>query len=429
MVYTFPGRRKSSEWLASHIQHAVDVASARLSKRIWPAVCCGVFISLWLISHLLSSPLPSRHGYNSNTDMIQMPTPVANFDFNTTPIILVSAFFPLPTSKHTVQEYASWLSLLLSQVSTPLVIYTSPTFSETIEQLRGNLPVIIDTRFESPFHVPAMKGLEEVYQRQHDQLDPEWRRHNAALYATWNAKAWLLHDAATKYAGNKTEWFFWTDAGALRQRHTFVNWPDVGRVRQVFEAGAKRVETSPQDLFFIPIFDAPEKSYKTSNWRKEDGPLDLYMMSEGSFFGGQLPAVTWWYKAFYDLHDTYLASNRFVGKDQNLFNSLMFLHPSRFLTVWPRDPLHRQDRTTSDEGTYPQRMCTWDVWYYYIYWLSSSDERSLMKDFMRRWYEKLSVFVRFLAWFGFKPGKVGRGECSVVSEWTFDEILMENVGR
>ncbi|KAG8907587.1 hypothetical protein FRB99_003511 [Tulasnella sp. 403] len=351
-------------------------------------------------------------------------------DFSTTPILLVSAFFPLPSSKHTDDEYAAWLRLYLSQVSTPMVVYTSRIFSPIIGRLRGRLPIMIDTSFNSPFDVPPMHGLEPIYSKQHDELDPEKSRHNPALYATWNAKAWLLQHAAERYGGNATKWFFWLDAGALRETHTFTHWPDLARVEEVFMEGSKVSHKPVEDLFFIPIWNPPDDSPFVHGWKQENGPMVQYKMSEGSMFGGQLPAVKWWAATFYALHDRYLSDNKFVGKDQNIFNTIMFLNPSRILTVWPRDPRHGIEADRSENlPEVDTRQCTWDPWYYFVFWLASEEERQTMREHMVSEYSQLSLPIQFLAWLGLPIGKAGRGECHLMKQWTFTDILREVIGR
>ncbi|KAG8989679.1 hypothetical protein FRB94_004152 [Tulasnella sp. JGI-2019a] len=371
------------------------------------------------------------------------------FNFSNTPILLVSAFFPLPTSKHSSEEYAQWLQLFLSRISTPLVIYTTLSFSPTISRLRGDLPIIINTDFNTPFDVPPMRGLESKYAEQHKLLDPERFRHNPSLYATWNAKAWLVEDAATRYTGNATEWFFWSDAGSVRQRHTFKDWPDLERVEDLWDKGSRESGTPVQDLLFMQIWDPPPASRRWRLWDQEDGTVDLGtsgMMSEGSFFGGKRPAIKWWASTFYDLHEYYLSRNIFVGKDQNLFNTIMFLHPSRILTVWPRDPLKRLDPPAPSrnaltdpqphaavpaEGQYvPIRKCTWAGWYYFWYWLASAHERRLMRQHMVQEYDLLPFSDRARAWFKYNFfWRPAHGECRLTREWTLGTLLKETVGR
>ncbi len=227
------------------------------------------------ISTTSSTFSSSQTGSGANT-LSEEP----RYTISNTPTLLVTAFFPLPTSKHTHAEYAAWLKLFLSHIRTPMIIFTSPTFSTTIKAIRGNLPAIIDTNFTTPFDVPPLRGLEDVYARQHKLLDPERARHNPSLYATWNAKAWLLEHAAQAYAAESTKWFFWNDAGALRETHTFGEWPDAQRVQEVFSQGAD--PSAIDQTIFIPVWDAPPSTLYTRNWKVDDGPLALYKMSEGT---------------------------------------------------------------------------------------------------------------------------------------------------
>lgn len=125
-----------------------------------------------------------------------------------------------------------------------------------------------------------MNGLQEKYAQQHD-LDSQHSIRNPELYATWNAKAWLLNHTATHHASNATQWFFWTDAGAFRENHTFSDWPNHERVDQVFAKHSERTGVAVEDLLFIPICNPPPRKPFTLNWEPKDGPLDIPCMSEG----------------------------------------------------------------------------------------------------------------------------------------------------
>lgn len=162
----------------------------------------------------------------------------------------------------------------------------------------------------------------------------------------------------------------------------------------------------------------------------------------GSFFGGKLPAIKWWASTFYELHDYYLSRDIFVGKDQNLFNTIMFIHPARILTVWPRDPLKRLDpppplRNALDpqpngppEGQYvPTRKCTWAAWYYFWYWLASDHERREMRQLMVREYDLLPFSDRAKVWFKYDLfRRPAHGECRITKAWTFRGVLKEALG-
>ena len=54
-------------------------------------------------------------------------------------------------------------------------------------------------------------------------------------------------------------------------------------------------------------------------------------------FGGSPKAVEWFNRVYYTYFYYYLDSGHFLGIDQFLWNSLMFLWPKRFLTVFAND--------------------------------------------------------------------------------------------
>jgi hypothetical protein len=259
--------------------HLCTTLSARAQRRLlllW--IFCGV-VALCFIRYLsMFSNIPFPE-----ISMDEATFTVPTLNFSSSPILLVSAFFPLPAAKHTDEEYAAWLTRFLAQITTPLVIYTTSSFAPHIIAIRGQLPIVVDTQFNSPFDVPPLRKMQSVYEVQHDTLDPEKQRHSAPLYATWNAKAWLLEDAASRYASSSTQWCFWSDAGALREAHAFREWPNIERVEDVFQSGSETRNIPKSDLFFVPIYDAPTSSSRIRYWSATDGPMDLPMMSEGKY--------------------------------------------------------------------------------------------------------------------------------------------------
>jgi len=146
-------------------------------------------------------------------------------------ILLISSFFPLKHAKHSDKQYTEWLSHYLQTIEQPILMYTSSDYAPIIRQLRGSKPVYIDTTYEHPFKIPPLLGKEEMYKFSH-QKDREAAIHNIDLYAVWNAKPFLVQEAANKYH-NEFQYFFWNDAGAMRRPHAYRNWPNPLRVEQV----------------------------------------------------------------------------------------------------------------------------------------------------------------------------------------------------
>lgn len=203
---------------------------------------------------------------------------------NGTRILLVSAMFPLSKSKHSTKDYTIWLKRFLGPLTTDIYMYTTPDFAETLAEIRGSLPITIDTSYSSPFQVPPLIGLEETYTKMND-MDKEKFHHSPGLYAVWNAKPYLLRAAMRKLADKNIyyDYAFWNDGGSFRRNHIYEDWPDPGRIEQVWDEASTLTGKDKNDLLFFPIFQLPEE--KLSEWTEEMGPIaNPVQFSEGSFF-------------------------------------------------------------------------------------------------------------------------------------------------
>ena len=220
----------------------------------------------------------------SDFGTIPLESTIASQYGNSTRILLVSAMFPLSKSKHSTKDYADWLGRFLGPMTTDIYMYTTPDLAETLAQIRGSLPITIDTSYSSPFEVPPLMGLEETYTKMND-VDKEKWHHSPGLYAVWNAKPFLLQTAVRNLADKKTyyDYAFWNDGGSFRRNHVYENWPDPGRIEQVWEEATTLTGKDKDDLLFFPIFQLPEE--KLSDWKEEMGPIaNPVQFSEGSSF-------------------------------------------------------------------------------------------------------------------------------------------------
>ncbi|KAJ7166708.1 hypothetical protein C8R46DRAFT_1271639 [Mycena filopes] len=305
----------------------------------------------------------------------------ANASTTTPRILLVSAFFPLSKSKHTMREYEDWLIRFLQPISTDIYFYAPPAMADLIRMCRGpNLPITIDTSYASPFEVPPLRGLEGQYAAMH-ALDRERGRHSPELYAVWNAKPFFLANAVRTLSSRADatdgyDFAFWTDAGSFREgSHAYRAWPDAGRTRAIWDEGSRLTGEKAEDLLFFPLAGVPDAA-RFRYWEQEQGPVDTEF-SEGSFFGGAPTAIEWWERTFYVYHAHYLAHGLFVGKDQTLINALFLLFPERVITVWLDDPAAPQAARPS-MGRGALGSCG-PEWYYYQFWLARGSERRGMQ--------------------------------------------------
>lgn len=191
-------------------------------------------------------------------------------------ILLVSAFFPLSKSKHSMGDYKKWLTRFLGSITTDVYFYAPPEMESLISQARGNLPITINTTFSSPFDIPPLEGLEAEYEVDQMALDRERKIHSPHLYSVWNAKPYFLDEALKNVAGTgkKYNYAFWTDGGSFRETHQYKDWPSSEKVQDMF---GEHPET-----IFIPINWPPNVSMR--HWNEGMGPIDNEF-SEGK--GGQ----------------------------------------------------------------------------------------------------------------------------------------------
>lgn len=191
-------------------------------------------------------------------------------------ILLVSAFFPLSKSKHSMGDYKKWLTHFLGSITTDVYFYAPPEMADLILHARGTLPITLNTTFSSPFDIPPLHGLQNEYETDQMGLDRERKIHSAHLYAVWNAKPYFLEEALKNQLTSSADQYsyaFWNDGGSFRSAHEYKDWPDQERVQDIF---GEHPET-----IFIPINWPPNTSMRY--WNEGMGPIDNEF-SEGEGF-------------------------------------------------------------------------------------------------------------------------------------------------
>lgn len=207
------------------------------------------------------------------------PSPSTGSQYDTAPsnILLVSAFFPSLTSKHTQAEYNKSLSQFLSRITTDVVIFTSLEFEGQIKEIRGDLPIWIDTTFQSPLEIPPLADFQDQYHnmRRHRGAPPTGSPH---VFAMRTAKVYFLKQALDELQGDsapadkKYKYAFWINFDSFPENHVFKAWPDPFRVEKVWNDGAELSERAEEDLIFMPLKGLPNPSM--SMWTEQMGPVE-----------------------------------------------------------------------------------------------------------------------------------------------------------
>lgn len=253
----------------------------RFRNRVQYLLYASIFIVIvYLIYPEMDPPGHAQLEYQESAPNATPPSssPSINQSHREPRILLVSAFFPFPQSKHTPAEYQSWLSNFLSQITTPVYFYAPPSLAPVVLELRKSLPIYINTTYSLPFDIPPLYGLRPAYEDLHT-LDREAFRHNPDLYAVWNAKPWFLDNAVqdSKERGEEYEFAFWCDAGSFRRSHAYRKWPDPGRVNDIWNDAGQKAERK-EDMLFFPLTGT--YSWWKRYWKESAGPVDADI-SEG----------------------------------------------------------------------------------------------------------------------------------------------------
>jgi len=88
----------------------------------------------------------------------------------------------------------------------------------------------------------------------------------------------------------------------------------------------------------------------------------------GSCFGGSAEMMRWFATQFYDFHDFWLGKF-FVGKDQNIYNSIVLLHPEQFWTLYPASEVEPK-KDWRGRSDYDSVLCG-SGWYYFVPWFAA----------------------------------------------------------
>ncbi|EJD39629.1 hypothetical protein AURDEDRAFT_116067 [Auricularia subglabra TFB-10046 SS5] len=398
--------------MASRLGYLPLFRDARL-RASWPRrplllLVLGLPLALWFWWRFVNSGVLS----------LRLATPGGPPDAPAERVLLVSAYFPFPSAKHSQDEYNAWLAHFLGAVSADLYFYTPPDMEHTVRTLRGGLPIVVNTHYKSIWDVDMFKGRRKQMERMHD-MDREKGWHNPNLYAIWAAKPFFANEAIRHvdqlyfrhaqgpppgfvHLGRRYKYVFWVDCGSFRGPHPFRHWPSVPRVDEVFAQGA-RLSGAPEDkLVLVPIQWTPPEH--TRHWNESMGPIDIDL-SEGSFFGGHPDAVQWWYRAYLTYFTHYSDRGMFVGKDQTLMNSLLYLFRDRIINVWYNDP-QAPERRWRPGGNALGDCGGW--WYYYFFWLATPREQLAQA---RIWH-----------------AEEGRARCRVARVVSFAGVLRQTFG-
>jgi len=120
--------------------------------------------------------------------------------------IVVTAYYPVRTGKHTTSEYKQWISNFFKCVTCPVIVFCDQTFEQV------SLPNITYVVREFSSFAITQEPWKSKWEKWHD-VDHEKSIHSPELYQIWAAKQEFVQEAIKI---QEAKCYVWCDIGCFR---------------------------------------------------------------------------------------------------------------------------------------------------------------------------------------------------------------------
>jgi hypothetical protein len=124
--------------------------------------------------------------------------------------LVVTAYYPVKTGKHTLEDYNNWINIFFDCVTCPVMFFCDSQMKLKLECKAGK-----NIRFiERDFH--SFKLMQEPWKSKWEEfheIDDEKHIHSPDLYAIWGAKQEFVSEAIKL---QEAKIYVWCDVGCFR---------------------------------------------------------------------------------------------------------------------------------------------------------------------------------------------------------------------
>ena len=231
---------------------------------------------------------------------------------------VVTAYYPVK-SKYEINDYIQWIIQFWPNIPCNLIFYTEPSLVSIFETVFTNRPStrVIGLAFSS---LSAFQKLSPMTWVSTYRLDTE-QGHTPELYALWYEKKEFVLRAIEINPFHSTE-FVWCDAGIGRYPEWIPHLGNFPDKRMIPHGKMLLLEIEPftkED--FIPDVHGIKGEFGT---RSTFG---------GGILASDISGWTRWSKAYDAMLIRYHLAGRFIGKDQNIFASVVLDKPDITISV------------------------------------------------------------------------------------------------
>ena len=125
-------------------------------------------------------------------------------------VLLISAYYPVKTGKHTISNYMEWISNFFECVTCSVYFFCSSKMYHTLKNMAKSNVHFIQRDFES---FDMMKEPWKTRWENFHKVDHEANIHSPELYAIWSAKQEFVREVIRI---QESKCYVWCDAGCFR---------------------------------------------------------------------------------------------------------------------------------------------------------------------------------------------------------------------
>lgn len=241
-------------------------------------------------------------------------------------VTIVSAFYPFEKSKHSIQEYASWILNFVSHIDTPIVIFSEQPFCSLIHQMRADAGLAHKIHIiQKPFEEVKFSSPEwiETWTKQLE-IDSLAHLHGHELFRVWANKPFFVEEAIALNPFN-SEKFVWCDAGCWRD-------PTVAKICGPGWPAAEKITPNQMHIItvnsmrpFLEQLEVKDSWTHKHGWTHEQVVKEINVRDQaivgGTILLGDKQAWSQWIPAFEASLNYYIQQNLFAGDDQAVITS------------------------------------------------------------------------------------------------------------
>ena len=239
-------------------------------------------------------------------------------------LTIVTALYKIK-SKHPFDYYLKWVNNFL-KINKPIIFFIDPKISDIVKGKRSakfnNKTKWIELEMKDFYiYKNYLKYFKET-----NKIDVENNIHSVELYIVWAEKIVFLKKAININPFN-SKCFYWVDAGYLREEYyssEFLdNWPST-----------KRCLEDPRITFITVRQSVINEINNFATLHMTKGFFRTTNVAAG-FFGGTPFYILKFYEKYFETIKKWYDHSIFIGKEQNVFASVIYLNPKYCKYVYP----------------------------------------------------------------------------------------------